>query len=106
MAQTITDLLYFARSQAVIRSNNYFAPGYARSEEVAAWHGDRRRRDAARRKVLRTFPDRIQGAEILRPGNYYHGRLIITDGDIIYVSGQYSPTEIYQAVLDYMEATN
>jgi len=104
--QTIADLLRFARSQAVIRSNNYFEPSYARPEEVAEWQSDKRRRDAARRKVLRTFPGRIQSAEVLRPGNYYHGRLIITDGDIIYVSGQYSPTEIYQAVLDYMEATN
>ena len=41
----------------------------------------------------------------LIPGEYFAGRLIITDKTIDYIPGQYAPTEIYWALEDYFSKT-
>ena len=41
----------------------------------------------------------------LIPGEYFAGRLIITDKKIEYIPGQYAPTEIYWALEDYFSKT-
>ena len=101
---TVSDLLAYAKSQARIESRDYFHPRYARAEEVQAWRNDRAKRDRARRLVLRSYPGRITSNAELVPGRY--GRLLISADGISYISGQYSPREIWSAVLEYFHQTN
>jgi hypothetical protein len=107
---SLASLLAFCKSQARIESRNYFQPGFARPDEVSAWRSDCVKRDRARKLCFQAFPGRLKSAasEALVPGNYgFQGRLsILPDGSVDYTSGQYSPVEIYSALLAYLEATN
>ena len=106
---TLSDLLAFCRQQARIEARDYldpYAQGELRSQQLDAWRRDCRLRDQARKACFQAFPARLRkGTEALIPGNY--GRLSIgADGAPDYIIGQYSPREIYGALLAYLEATN
>ena len=106
---SLSDLLAFVRSQARIELSDYTDPwsrGELRKQQISAWRRDCRLRDQARRACFDAFPGRLKsGVEVLIPGNY--GRLSIDPmGDLDYTIGQYSPREIYGALLSYLEATN
>jgi len=104
---TVSDLLEYARQQARIESRDYFDRRYARLNEVRAWRNDRGHRDRDRRRVFRTYPDRISADAALVPGSYGYGRrLEITRDGIDYIACQYAAREIWPAVLDYFNATN
>ena len=105
-ALTVADLWHYAAGQATISRTDYFDPRYARLEEVAAWGRDVARRNSARRRILRTFPERARSTEPLTPGNYYGGRLRITPDAIEYTPGQYAPLEVYPALFDYFTTTD
>jgi hypothetical protein len=104
-ALTVADLFAYAKSQAAISASDYFDPRYARADEMAAWGRDTARRNSARRRILRTFPERARSTEPLTPGNYYGGRLRITPDAIQYVPGQFAPLEVYPALFDYFTTT-
>jgi hypothetical protein len=101
---TILDLIAYASAQARIEARSYFDPRYARPDEVRAWRNDRGHRDRDRRRVFRTFANRLKSSEPLIPGHY--GRLEITDSAIDYTPGMYAPREIWPAVLNYLTQTN
>lgn len=106
---TLSDLVAYCRLQARIESHNYIDPwarGELRVQQISAWRRDCRRRDAARKECLRAFPGRLaSGTEPLTPGSY--GRLtILPNGEPDYCVGQYAPTEVYGALLQYLQATN
>jgi hypothetical protein len=103
---TVADLWHYAAGLATISRIDYFDPRYARADEVAAWGRDVARRNSARRRILRTFPERARSTEPLTPGNYYGGRLRITPDSIEYISGQFAPLELYPALFDYFTTTD
>ena len=108
MAATLANLLAYCRSQAVIEATNYFDPKSRRGDPDgrAAYYQDCRQRSESRARCFADFPARLnKGTEPLIPGAY--GRLIIHPaGKIEYISGQYSPLEIYGALYDYLKVTN
>lgn len=105
----LSDLLAFCKRQARIEARDYIDP-YARgqlfADQLSAWRIDKRKRDAARKACFAAFPARLKSAdEKLVPGSY--GRLSISqEGSPDYTACQYSPLEIYGALLSYLEATN
>lgn len=104
----LSDLLNYAKKQARIETIDYFDPDprFRKPHEVSAWQLDRSRRDNSRAYLFATFPARLSNAdkEKLVSGNY--GRLKISESEIEYTAGQYSPTEIYGALFNYMHQTN
>jgi hypothetical protein len=102
---TVADLWAYAKSQATIEATDYFDPRYPRLDEMAAWKTDVAKRNSQRRQILRTFPDRVQSTEPLRPGSYYGGRLVVAADSIHYIPGQCAALEIYAALFDYFIAT-
>ena len=70
---TVSDLIAYASAQARIEARDYFDARYARLDEVRAWRNDRSHRDRDRRRVFRTFANRLKSSEPLIPGIY--GRL-------------------------------
>lgn len=96
MALTISDLKSYVRSQSRRNFDDYGAR--------RPWMDDSNRMQSQRRRVYRKFSCRWKGNEQLIPGNY--GRLTVTDNDIEYTAGQYSPTEIWHAVYVYLNDTN
>ena len=95
---TIKDLRSFVRSQATRDSRNY-----TRDSWVLETNMIRRQRAA----VNRDFGHRLRDDhEVLKPGNYWGGRLNISETSIVYCAGQYSPTEIWPAVYDYFYRTS
>lgn len=104
----LSDLLNYAKEQARIEAIDYFDPDprFRTAHEVSAWRLDRSRRDRSRAYLFATFPTRLRNAdkERLVSGNY--GRLTISESEIEYTAGQYSPTEIYGALFNYMRQTN
>jgi hypothetical protein len=107
---SLASLLAFCESQARIERIDYFDPRFPRPDEVQAWRNDCAKRTRARKLCFAAFPGRLKSAafESLVPGDYgFQGRLsILSDGSIDYTSGQYSPLEIYPALLAYLEASN
>ena len=71
-----------------------------------ALYDDRYSVRQARKAVQTSHPTRFKGEEPLQPGDYFNGRLRITDKGIRYVAGQCTPLEIWLAVLDYFDKTN
>ena len=107
---SLASLLAFCENQARIERIDYLDPRFSRPDEVQAWRGDCAKRTKARKLCFAAFPGRLKSAasEALVPGDYgFQERLsILPDGSIDYTSGQYSPLEIYPALLAYLEATN
>ena len=107
MTPKISDLLAYASQQARIEARDYFAPSYARPDEVRAWRNDRGHRDRDRRRVFRAFAGRIRSNAPLIPGSYGGARrLDITANAIDYTACQYAAREIWPAVYDYFNQTN
>jgi hypothetical protein len=103
---TLSALVGYCKKQARVSSRDYFQPGYAKVDEIAAWRSDCARRNAQRKACLNLFADRFANAqdEPLVPGSY--GRLsIFEDGSFEYTACQYSPLEIYPALHNYLEVT-
>ena len=103
---TLLTLINYCKKQARVKSSDYFQPGYAKVDEIAAWRSDCTRRNLQRKACLKIFSDRFANAqdEPLIPGSY--GRLsIFEDGSFEYTACQYSPLEIYPALLNYLEST-
>lgn len=95
MSLTIADLKSFVRAQSRRDPANY---------DAQSWRADSNLMQAQRRRVYKDFADRWHNVtEQLIPGNY--GRLTITDHAVQYCAGQYSPTEIWNAVYNYFTAT-
>jgi len=93
---TVGDLWDYARPLARIEYINY-AP------HKDAWNSDKKARNKAKISAenwLRSHNEK------LTCGEYFGTRLIITEDKIKYITGQYSPTEIYWALNDYFEKTN
>lgn len=96
--KTVHDLRLFVRSQATRDSRNY-------DRDSWTWETNMIRRQRA--AVQRNYGHRWRNDdETLVPGNYWGGRLTITEDSINYCAGQYPPTEIWQAVNDYFHRTN
>lgn len=108
MAATLTDLLAHCRSESALEPTNYFDPRERSGDPDgrAAYRQDRAAIAADRRRCFKAFPGRLnRGTEELIPGTY--GRLTISEtGKIRYIPGQQAATEIYDALYDYLEATN
>lgn len=99
----ISDLLAYAKQQSRIYSRDYFDPRWPRLDEIAAWQKDRSIRDRDRRRVFKTFKDRIAVNPPLIPGHY--GRLEITSKAVEYTACQYPAREIWPAVFNYLNQT-
>jgi hypothetical protein len=95
--KTMSDLRSYVRSQARRDSRDYDAEGWRLESNLI---------ERQREKVRRDFGPRWRSnTEELVPGNY--GRLtILEDGTPYYVAGQYSPTEIWFWVHEYLNRTN
>lgn len=95
---TIQDLLAFAKKQARLCTLDYDRQGYIDDKNRI------RRVKYAMRKAAGMYASPMFSNTILLKGEYYGGRLIISDTKIEYIPGQYAPTEIYWAVADYFES--
>ena len=109
MTATLSDLLRYCKAQATIEATNYFDPHGRQDfnrEGRSAWRQDARERNRQRIRCYRDFPARLRKAtEPLISGSY--GRLSIgADGRCDYIVGQYAALEIYDALYNYLEATN
>ncbi len=98
LMMTISDLKHYVTCQSIRDSRNY---------DVSSWRDETNMIRRQRARVWREFSGRWRNnqAELI-PGQYYGGRLIITKSNIDYIPGQYSPTEIWDAVHDYFTQTN
>jgi hypothetical protein len=95
---TLQDLKTFAKRNARLDSSNY-------AGDASAYRQDYYQVSKAR-KQCEKFYRFIKAEEPLIDGEYYDTRLLIKNDKIEYIAGQYTPTEIYWAVLDYLHKTN
>lgn len=95
---TLNDLKQFAKKQSRLNGLDY--SGY-----VQGYRSDRYQITKARKQCEKSVRFKF-GTEELIDGNYFNGRLVIKNNKIDYTPGQYAPTEIYWAVLDYLNKTN
>ena len=95
--KTFSDLFTYAKSQARIEFIDY-AGG---RDSVKYWRCDKGRRDRARRQVMQRYG--FLNDQPLPVGASGNGRLMVTADDINYVTGQYTPVEIWNAVYSYLE---
>ena len=95
---TIADLKHFIRCQSIRDSRNY---------DANSWRIETNSIRQQRRRVQREFQARYNNdnAELI-PGDYFGTRLRIERYSIDYIPGQYSPTEIWDAVHGYFYQTN
>ena len=91
--KTFADLFAYAKSQARIEFIDY-------SPYVDAWRSDRARRDRQRKSVMDRY-GRLADKP-LPIGKSGNGRLVVSMTGIDYCAGQYPPTEIWNAVFDYL----
>ena len=91
---TFQDLFTYARRQARIEFINY-------SPYVSAWRTDKSRRDRQRKRVMDRYG--FLADRDLPVGKSGNGRLIVTDKSIDYCVGCYAPTEIWDAVFDFLQ---
>ena len=92
--KTFADLFAYAKQQARIEFVDY-AP------HVSAWRSDKSRRDRQRKQVMDRYG--FLADKSLPLGKSCNGRLVVTLNDIDYCAGQYSPTEVWAAVFDYLQ---
>lgn len=90
---TIGDLKAFAKSRSRLNFKNYGQ----RELYVSDYNHIRRAQYHCKKHKLYNETDAP-----LVAGKYFYGRLIITKNSIEYIAGQYEPTEIWWAVLDYL----
>ena len=96
--KTFSDLFTYAKSQARIEFIDY-AGG---RDSAYYWRQDKRRRDSDRKKVISRWGWLKDQA--LPTGQSGNGRLVVTADAIDYCTGQYTPTEIWGAVFDYLQS--
>ena len=95
--QTFADLFAYAKSQARIEFIDY-AGG---RDSVKYWRCDKGRRDRARKQVISRYG--WLNDQPLPIGQSGNGRLTVTADSIDYCTGQYTATEIWGAVFNYLE---
>ena len=99
MKLTIKDLKTFAKQQARLSGADY-------GGDSKAYRMDRNNILKARRSAMLSAEFHWHHEDTpLVAGEYFGGRLIITDSSLEYVAGQYAPTEIYHAIQDYFKRT-
>ena len=91
--KTFADLFAYAKRQARIEFIDY-------SPYVAAWRCDRAKRDRQRKSVIDRYG--WLADKPLPVGKSGNGRLVVSATDNNYCAGQYSPTEVWGAVFDYL----
>jgi hypothetical protein len=91
---TIGDLKSFARKERFDTSNYQGFPEGLKHDRL---HRDRAKYCAKKHADFYWTRENTP----LETGEYFNGRLIITENNIEYIPGQYAPTEIYWALADY-----
>jgi len=94
--RTNQDLFDYAKTLARIEVIDY---DY---RNLSGWYRDRRVRDMDRKQVMRRYG--WMHEKPLQRGRSANGRLTVTDTGFNYVTVQYTATEIWGAVLSYMES--
>ena len=96
--KSLEDLFTYAKAQARIEFIDY-AGG---RDSAKYWRQDKRRLDTDRKKCM----DRYGWMKACNPlpiGQSGNGRLTVTADNIEYITGQYTATEIWGAVFDYLQ---
>ena len=93
----IRDLRSFAKSQARLCGADY---GGSREAYLMDRNNILRAQRACKKAADLYWSEMLSKTELIC-GEYFCGRLIITETGLQYIPGQYAPTEIYWALEDY-----
>lgn len=99
----LSTVLKYCKEQAKISRSNYDSTHYY-NQDVNFRNKSRLRAIKLARKHL-LMPITIWGQtseQELVPGQSSNGRLVITENSVEYTTGQYTPTEIYDALYSYI----
>lgn len=90
---TIGDLKAFCKRNARLSFLDY--------GDKESYRGDYNRIRSAQRQCKKFYAWYCESNPLIN-GEYYNGRLIIKDNKIEYITGQYTPTEVYWAFESYL----